>query len=379
MAISKFRLRKCIKGMISYSKMSKMEKSKIAKDYNGWANYETWNFALWLLDGIEEEIRQNVQDGRYQSDDSIMNDISRAVSSTIDDLYDQASGLSGFLGDVVSNAINNIDEDQIGNAVWDSVGPEFDEYMKENNEDDKMASMMKSDMTKLNKRLNKLGGFTKEDEESKEEETEIEIEDSDVEIETDGDEESEEESKPVKDEVGDKVEEFVKDGCKSEKTKKAFKTSKKVIKGEDMPEDADDQQDQNEKGSGSAGSELPEDADENQEINEKGSGNAEGELPEDANEQEDIKESARKARIARMKRARAKSMKKFSVTNGGSPDQTSYNQRYNQSPMVRDAIDGHFGRSVDKSFDEVEMLQERLDALNKSKHNKSNNVPQRLR
>lgn len=234
-------------------------------------------------------------------------------------------------------------------------------------------SAKKSKHADINKRLAKLGGFTKEDEETEDDDdVEVEVEDDgDVEIEID------------EDEIPD-FDEDTEKGCRTcGKASKSMMTNKKRMKmrkAEDMPEDADDQQDQNEKGSGSAGSELPEDADDFKDENEKGSGNAGKELPEDADDQQDIKESAHKSKISRSRnKSVGKNVRKYSVTNGGSPDQTSYNGRYQQSPMVRDAIDKP--NKATKSFDEVAMLQERIDALSKSKRNLTNDngVPKHIR
>ena len=245
-------------------------------------------------------------------------------------------------------------------------GESFEDDYEASTKKSKGESMNKSKYKDIQKRLNKIGGFTKEDDEP-----DVEVE---IEVEDDEDEESE---KPEV-EVSEESEESEK-GCKDCKSEKSIRTSKKRMKmkkGEDMPEDADDQQDQNEKGTGNAGSELPEEANDQQDINEKGSGNAGSELPEEANDQQDIKESARKTRKA-MNRP---PVRKFSVTNGGQPNQESYNGRYQQAPMVRNAIDGHMSSRANKSFDEIAMMNERIANLQKSKRNPSGNngVPKRL-
>lgn len=69
-------------------------------------------------------------------------------------------------------------------------------------------------------------------------------------------------------------------------------------------------------------------------------------------------------------------MRKFSVTAGGSPDQTSYIDRYNQAPRMREAIDRHFipGKT------DVDMLQDRIDEMAKSRRNSTgNNIPTKLK
>ena len=296
---------------------------------------------------------------------------------------------------------------------------EYDEY----DDDDYDASakkskggnVKKSTYISINKRLNKIGGFTKEDEEDDDDKVEVEIEveseDEDEEPKTDTDEIEEackdtKSKKTVKgmrankkrmkmkkeddeDFDGDdsaratgKPAEWEEEDEDAEKRRKSRKTKK----AEDMPADADDFKEDNQKGSGSAGSDMPEDADDNQDVNDPGSGNAGSELPEDADEQQNIKESARKSRIARMQRATKKSVnrppvKKFSVTPGGQPNQESYNQRYQQAPMVREAIDGHISSRANKSFDEIAMMNERIANLQKSRRNPSSNngVPKRIR
>ncbi len=286
------------------------------------------------------------------------------MKKTLDNVvWNKMDALKEALGcdELVENMVRAMDTDE-ANGIFDYIGRCFEVRFDENGNEvfeDYEASTKKSKYSDIHKRLNKIGGFTKEDDDSDDDKVEVEVEVED----DDSDDESE-------------IEESCK-GCKSKK---------KVSKGENMPSDADDFKEDNQKGSGNAGSTLPEDADDQQDQNEAGSGNAGSELPEDADDQQDIKESTRKARMERMSRARNKGVnknlpvKKFSVTAGGSPDQTSYIQRYNQNPMVRQAIDGHFGSKSEKSFDEVGMLQDRLDALNKSKRNENhNNVPQKLR
>lgn len=277
----------------------------------------------------------------------------------VDDLYSEYwdNAPDNYWTEQESNAYARIDD------AIDELVSSLNQYIDILMHPSYSASTKKSRMAKLSKRLNKLGGFTKEDDEEK-----IEIDDDDV-VEIESEETHEEEVADGEESESDNLNA----GCKGCKSNKAMRTSKKRIKmrkeGINLPEDADEQQDINQKGSGNAGSELPEDADEVTEINEKGSGNAGSELPEDADDAEDQKQASKK------------SMRKFSVTNGGSPDQTSYIDRYNQSPLVRRAIDNHVGgKSANKSFDEVQMLQDRIDAMGKSRRNsESNNVPMKLR
>lgn len=326
--------------------------------------------------------------------------------------------LDGEEKDKFENAIG-MSIEELHSKIFPHTNDEIDD-----DDDDYIASakksMNKSKYSDIHKRLAKLGGFTKDDEDEDDHDGKVEVE---VEVENEGDDD--ESPKTVTDEI--------EEACKDVKSVKGMRTSKKRMKmrkededdepnpldeeknilgedvdpdedytrdwadfsrkksrktkkAEDMPADADDFKEDNQKGSGNAGSDMPEDADDNQDENDAGTGNAGSELPEDANDQQDIKESARKARLARMRRSARKSVnrppvKKFSVTNGGQPNQESYNQRYSQAPMVREAIDGHMSSRANKSFDEVAMMNERIEALTKSKRNPSGNngVPKRIR
>lgn len=284
--------------------------------------------------------------------------------------------------------------DDLFNDFADIMDGVADEDYEASTKKSKSENMDKSKYSDIRKRLAKLGGFTKEEEEIEiddDDVVEIEEEDGEKVVEIESKEEHAEEVADGEESEDDNLNEC--NSNKSEKTSKGMITSKKRVKmrkGEGMPADADDFKEDNQKGSGSAGSDMPEDADDNQNENDAGTGNAGSELPEDADDQQGIKESARKARIARMMRARAKSVnksvnrppvRKFSVTPGGQPNQESFNQRYQQSPMTRQAIDRHFDNSAEKSFNEVDMMNERIGNLMKSRRNPSSNngVPKRIR
>ena len=308
-----------------------------------------------------QAVKKNAVRKDYYDATETVGSIKRILQSALNDLEYYDDNMKIHMRTSTYGLSSPILETSSGFMELYDISIDEDDYDDEDDEDYE-ASTKKSKYAKLHKALNKIGGFTKEDDD----------EDEEVEIEVDVDDDDDSEEEEVV-EVESNEDESEK-GCKSAK---AFRTSKRVKmkKGEDMPADADDFQNDNQKGSGNAGSELPEDADDQQDENDPGSGNAGKELPEDADEQEDQKQAR-----ARKMSSRNKNVRKFSVTPGGSPNQESFAQRYPQAPMTRQAIDRHFSAKSEKSFDEVAMLQERIDNLNKSKRNKTNNgVPQKLR
>lgn len=234
-----------------------------------------------------------------------------AIFGDIDDLVGDITRMyNAWEND--ENGRSSTQESKLFNEIDEQME---DLYAKLNSYADELEkltkSAKKSKYSNIHRSLNKIGGFTKEDDEEEIPRT-----------------------------IGSK------------------KRRVKMRKESDLPEDADDQQEQNIKGSGNAGSDLPEDADDQQDIEDAGSGNAGSLMPEDA---ENVTRSSK----------RRKGMRKFSITSGGSPDQTSYIDRYNQAPRVRSAIDSHFS--------DTQMLQERIDAMGKSRRNSlKNNVPTTL-
>lgn len=129
--MKKSNIKRVISKIVEYGRMSDVQKSKIAKDYNGWTNYETWAFATYEMDEINTFINDNIERGQYKSDSDIMNDISSCIDSVIDDMYEEADGLrSGAMRDIATMGVKRIDDNDIKMAIWRDVGPNFDRYME---------------------------------------------------------------------------------------------------------------------------------------------------------------------------------------------------------------------------------------------------------
>ena len=216
---------------------------------------------------------------------SKLGEISEGVSS-VSELYEEYMSANPDWNENESRMFNEIDN------LLDNLQSLVSMYA-----DFLGSNISKSTKTDRLRRINKLSGFTKEDEEDEEDK-----EDDDIEIEV-GDKEIE---------IEDKEDDDIEESCKSRKSARANKKRVKMKKGEDMPEDAD--------------------------------------------EQKNIKQTSCKG-VAKSrpihKKARDRPLappvvRKFSVTNGGQPNQDSYLGRYQQSPMVRSAIDARFVKKSKK-------------------------------
>ena len=423
------------------NKVAQLKKSKgIKKDYNGWPNYETWGFMLiWnncgygqsLYEDIEyrvddvrntdevkdairgeiecilEEVDEYIQNGSdfvKQLANCVTNevDVDRCVEAILDELdIDNRFGKSAkksksgirkyglspwsIFGDIddlvgdITRMYNVWEKDDNGRSstqeseLFNKIDEQMEDlYRTLNAYADELGrltkSAKKSKYSNIHRSLNKIGGFTKEDDEEEE----------------------------VPRTIGSK------------------KRRVKMHKESNLPEDADDQQDIEDTGSGNAGSLMPEDAEDVTRSSKRRKGMRKsyrgGDLlttvhfnddlltvaqylydagyratEEDratlmggADEDEQYSKSEVDQIFEYFKQIedgksvkRRKGVRKFSVTPGGSPDQTSYIDRYNQAPRVRSAIDSHFS--------DTQMLQERIDAMGKSRRNSlKNNVPTTL-
>jgi len=68
-------------------------------DYNGWTNRETWLVNVWL--GDDEYLKEQLQELE-------LHQAVEVVKSYVEEIVDQ-NNLNGFVGDLMSGAVANID------------------------------------------------------------------------------------------------------------------------------------------------------------------------------------------------------------------------------------------------------------------------------
>lgn len=87
--------------------------------YNGWANWETWNFALWHIDQIQEIAQEEYIGGN-------LNDV-RAVSKLAQEHWHNVRDNTaefqdvGWVNDVVDGYESSINWQEIAEHIWDDV------------------------------------------------------------------------------------------------------------------------------------------------------------------------------------------------------------------------------------------------------------------
>lgn len=310
--ISKRFAKSYIKRIMAYSKLSKMEKSKLKKAYNGWENHSTWAFMLhWGNDPYLANLPYElIENGEVESYQELQNRIYDEIDMLIDSIKEELQSLSPITQDICGFAVEQVNTHQCMNAIMDEA--EYHNTMASYS-----ASAKKSKREILKAKVDEL----------------LEEEDDD------------EIAKPR-----------MKDMFLDSKRKSRKSTKSNDEKGEDADEyreesDGDDVSDSKVM--------KPEDANDNEDENEAPSG-GNSSLPEDADGQEN--QSTKKKR-----------MSKFSVTAGGS-QRYDGRQNYNQSPMMREAID-----RFKTEKDLVKSLQDRVDEINGARKNTEVNNKSPLR
>lgn len=77
--------------------------------YNGWSNYETWNFMLWYGERIYNEIE-------WEGLEGTPDEVKEIVTLIVEDLHNSVSD-TGFTTDIFNNAISNININEIIESV----------------------------------------------------------------------------------------------------------------------------------------------------------------------------------------------------------------------------------------------------------------------
>ena len=310
--ISKRFAKSYIKRIMDYSKLSKVEKSKLKKEYNGWENHSTWAFMLhWNNDPYLANLPYElIESGEVESYQELQNRIYDEIDMLIDSIKEELYSLSPIAQDICGFAVEQVNTHQCKDAIMDEA--EYHNAMASYS-----ASAKKSKREILKAKVDEL------------------LEEDDDEI-----------AKPR-----------MKDMFLDSKRKSRKSTKSNDEKGEDADEyreesDGDDVSDSKVV--------KPEEANDNEDENEAPSG-GNSSLPEDADGQEN------------QSTKRKKRMSKFSVTAGGSQP---YNgrQNYNQSPMMREAIDRFKAEK-----DLVKSLQDRVDEINGARKNTEVNNKSPLR
>ena len=107
--------------------MSNKYKRDQAVQYNGWSNFETWNFNLWITNN-EGDYRHALQ----LTEDSINKyELSKELEEWAEDMADDVlrsyEYAHGFIKDMVNTSIKEVNFYEVAEHLWDEVHNEEEE------------------------------------------------------------------------------------------------------------------------------------------------------------------------------------------------------------------------------------------------------------
>ena len=98
----------------------------MSNKYNGWTNYETWNFNLWITN-TEGDYRHALQ----LTKDSINKyELSKDLEEWAEDMADDVVGSDsggGFITDMVNSSVKSVNFYEVAEHLWDEIHDEEEE------------------------------------------------------------------------------------------------------------------------------------------------------------------------------------------------------------------------------------------------------------
>ena len=99
----------------------------MSKEYNGWTNYETWNFNLWITNE-EEDYKYSLE---LASDSEDVHKLSKKLKEwacfMADDVLTSHEYTHGFIKDMVNSSIKEVNFYEVAEHLWE----EREEVIKE--------------------------------------------------------------------------------------------------------------------------------------------------------------------------------------------------------------------------------------------------------
>ena len=99
----------------------------MSNKYNGWTNYETWNFNLWITN-TEGDYRHALQLTRDSIDKyELSKDLEEWAMDMADDVLSSYEYTHGFINDIVNSSIKEVNFYEVAGHLWDEVHDEEEE------------------------------------------------------------------------------------------------------------------------------------------------------------------------------------------------------------------------------------------------------------
>jgi len=87
----------------------------MSSKYNGWTNYETWNFNLWITN--EEEDYSHALELAFDSENEY--DLSKKLELWAIEMADDCSFVHGFITDMVNSSMREVNFYEVAKHLWE--------------------------------------------------------------------------------------------------------------------------------------------------------------------------------------------------------------------------------------------------------------------
>ena len=88
----------------------------MSNKYNGWTNYETWNFNLWITN--EESDHEYVLEMAFDSEHEY--ELSKKLEEWVSDRADDCVGdVGGFIVDMIYSSIKEVNFYEVATHLWE--------------------------------------------------------------------------------------------------------------------------------------------------------------------------------------------------------------------------------------------------------------------
>ena len=96
--------------------------------YNGWTNYETWNFNLWITN--KESDHSVALELAFDSENPY--ELSKKLEEWAEDMASECKIISGFISDIVNSSIKEVNFYEVAFHLWE----ERQDAIKEHDEEE---------------------------------------------------------------------------------------------------------------------------------------------------------------------------------------------------------------------------------------------------
>jgi len=99
----------------------------MSNKYNGWTNYETWNFNLWITNAEGDYSHARKLAMASLSKYELAKQLEKWAIRMSDNVFSSCEHTYGFINDIVNNSIREVHFYEVAEHLWDEIHDEEEE------------------------------------------------------------------------------------------------------------------------------------------------------------------------------------------------------------------------------------------------------------